>query len=166
MSVKRVAVAALVAILSWGSVTSGEEGEGSMLLDTVRAGRLAEVRSMLGKADLEARDAQGRTALLLATHANNVEIARALIDAGADVNAKDHIKDTPFLYAGAEGRDEILKLILATERQSSATPTVMAGPRLSRRPIMDTRQRWPSCFRQASTSTTSTISAGQLCWRR
>ena len=89
MSVKRVAVAALVAILSWGSAASGEEGEGSMLLDAVRAGRLAEVRSMLGKADLEARDAQGRTALLLATHANNVEIARALIDAGADVNAKD-----------------------------------------------------------------------------
>ena len=59
MSVKRVAVAALVAILSWGSVTSGEEGEGSMLLDTVRAGRLAEVRSMLGKADLEARDDSG-----------------------------------------------------------------------------------------------------------
>ena len=114
MSLKRMAVAAFVAILSWSSVASGEEKDEAMLLDAVRAGRLAEVRSMLGKADLEARDAQGRTALLLATHANNVEIARTLIDAGADVNAKDHIKDTPFLYAGAEGRDDILKLMLAT----------------------------------------------------
>lgn len=85
-----------------------------MLLDAVRSGDLAQVRLVIGQADLEARDSQGRTALLLATHADNVEIARALIDAGADVNARDGIKDTPFLYAGAEGRDEILKLILAT----------------------------------------------------
>lgn len=85
-----------------------------MLLDVVRAGDLAQVRLLAGKTDLEARDPQGRTALLLATHANDVEIARVLIEAGADVNAKDGLKDTPFLYAGAEGRDEILKLILAT----------------------------------------------------
>ncbi len=85
-----------------------------MLPNTVRAGDLAQVRLLAGKADLAARDTQGRTALLLATHADHVEIARVLIEAGADVNAKDGLKDTPFLYAGAEGRDEILKLILAT----------------------------------------------------
>ena len=36
-----------------------------------------------------------------------------LIEEGADVNAKDFIQDTPFLYAGAEGRIEILKMTLA-----------------------------------------------------
>lgn len=36
-----------------------------------------------------------------------------LTEAGADVNAKDNIQDTPYLYAGAEGRTEILKLLLA-----------------------------------------------------
>ena len=36
-----------------------------------------------------------------------------LIAAGADVNAKDNIHDTPYLYAAAEGRLEILRLILA-----------------------------------------------------
>lgn len=87
-----------------------------MLLDAVRAGDLAQVRLVAGNADLEVRDGQGRTALLLATHANDVEIAQALIGAGADVNAKDSIKDTPYLYAGAEGRDEILKSILASGR--------------------------------------------------
>ena len=117
MSLKLAALAALFAmVLSCGLAASEEGKEGMMLLDAVRAGKLMEVRSMLGKADLEARDGQGRSALLLATHANNVEIARALIDAGADVNARDAIKDTPYLYAGAEGRDEILKAILATGR--------------------------------------------------
>ncbi len=37
----------------------------------------------------------GRTPLLIATHANAVEAARVLIEAGADVNAKDSIQDTP-----------------------------------------------------------------------
>ena len=115
MSAKPAAVATLIAmLLSCSSAASEEERDGTMLLDAVRAGKLVEVRSILGQADLEARDAQGRTALLLATLANNIEIAQALIEAGADVNAKDAIKDTPYLYAGAEGRDEILKLILAT----------------------------------------------------
>ncbi len=64
----------------------------------------------------KARDAAKRTALLIATRADHVEIARVLIAAGADVNAKDNIRDTPFLYAGAEGRNEILRAILATGR--------------------------------------------------
>lgn len=63
--------------------------------------------------DLEARNAQGWTALMAATHANDVAMAALLISAGADVNARDNIKDTPYLYAGAEGRLEILRLTLA-----------------------------------------------------
>jgi uncharacterized protein len=77
-------------------------------------GELSEVRILLDHgAHIEARDSSGRTALLAATHGNRVDVARFLITQGADVNAKDAIQDTPFLYAGAEGRGEILKLTLA-----------------------------------------------------
>jgi uncharacterized protein len=96
-----------------GTVSAQEK---TMLLDAARTGDVSRVRDAVATADLEARDGEGRTALLLATRANDVEIARLLIAAGADVNAKDGIKDTPYLYAGAEGRDEILKMILATGR--------------------------------------------------
>lgn len=58
-------------------------------------------------ADLEARDASGRTPLLLATREDRVAVARRLIEAGADVSAKDAIQDTPYLYAAAEGRLQI-----------------------------------------------------------
>lgn len=68
---------------------------------------------------IEVRDSGGRTALLVATHADALDAARVLIAAGADVNARDDIKDTPYLYAGAEGRVEILKLLLA----AGARPT-------------------------------------------
>jgi ankyrin repeat protein len=44
---------------------------------------------------VKAKDARGRTALLAATHGNHVAAARALIAAGADVNAKDDIEDSP-----------------------------------------------------------------------
>lgn len=58
-------------------------------------------------------DVSGRTALMIATHANAVDAARVLIEAGADVNARDRLNDSPYLYAGAEGRLEILKMTVA-----------------------------------------------------
>lgn len=97
----------------------GKAGEETAmnLLDAVRAGEVETVRLLLSDgADIEMRDTDERTPLLLATRQDAVEIARLLIEAGADINAKDAIQDTPFLYAGAEGRDAILRMILATGR--------------------------------------------------
>jgi ankyrin repeat protein len=51
-------------------------------------------------------------ALIDATHRNDVEAARRLIAAGANVNAQNDNRDSAFLVAGAEGRLEILKLTL------------------------------------------------------
>lgn len=93
------------------------QGGDVSLLRAVSEGDAAAVRALIaGGADIETRDAEGRTPLMLATRANAVEIALRLIEAGADVNAKDGIDDTPFLYAGAEGRNAILRAILATGR--------------------------------------------------
>ena len=52
-------------------------------------------------------------ALIDATARNDIEAARRLIAAGANVNAQDENRDSAFLLAGAEGRLEILKLTLA-----------------------------------------------------
>lgn len=49
---------------------------------------------------------------MAATKARDTETARRLILAGADVNAKDDLQDSAFLYAGAEGLDDILILTL------------------------------------------------------
>jgi ankyrin repeat protein len=48
-------------------------------------------------------------------------VARALIGASANVNAKDQIQDSPYLYAGAEGRNEILKMTLAAGANLKST---------------------------------------------
>ncbi len=85
----------------------------ALIVASERGDAAAVTRLIEEGASIMARDGQGRTALLAATHANRVEAARILIAARADVNAKDNIDDTPFLYAGADGRDEILKMTLA-----------------------------------------------------
>ena len=82
---------------------------------------------MAGGADVEVRDGDRRTPLLLATRADQVAIARVLLEAGADPDAKDAIRDSAFLYAGAEGRTEILRMILEAA-PTCAAPTATAAP--------------------------------------
>ncbi|MBO0474312.1 ankyrin repeat domain-containing protein [Enterococcus ureasiticus] len=57
-------------------------------------------------------NAQGESPLLIATHQNFIGIAKMLIDAGADINLQDQISDSPYLYAGAQGKTEILTYML------------------------------------------------------
>lgn len=85
----------------------------SRLFDAASAGDAAAVRAAIAEgADLEARGAGGMTPLVAATKGNRVDAALALIDAGADVNAKDDIVDSAYLYAGARGHNEILRATL------------------------------------------------------
>lgn len=84
------------------------------LIAAASSGDVAAVSRLLRDgADVKARDASGRTALLAATQGNHVEVARLLIAAGSDVNAKDSSQDSPYLLAGARGHVEILRMVLA-----------------------------------------------------
>jgi ankyrin repeat protein len=44
---------------------------------------------------LETRDEEGRTPLSLAAESNGTEMVRFLLDAGADINSRDHIGWNP-----------------------------------------------------------------------
>lgn len=84
------------------------------LSDAVAAGDVAGVRAAVAAgADLEVRGSEGRTPLVEATKARRTEIAVLLLQAGADPNVQDDMEDSAFLYAGAEGLDEILRATLA-----------------------------------------------------
>jgi ankyrin repeat protein len=90
-------------------ITAAEQG------DTTNLRRL-----ILSGVNLNARDSRGRTALMAATHTNQIEPVQILLEAGADVDIQDGQLDNPFLYAGAEGLFEILKLTIA----AGADPTL------------------------------------------
>lgn len=83
------------------------------LLEAAASGRTAEVSRLIAQGvDLNPRDAQGRTPLLLAVAGNHVAVAKALLAAGADLNAQAANRDTPWLLAGAAGRSEIVAAMI------------------------------------------------------
>lgn len=102
-----------LAILT-GVMIMALNGAQASVIGAVEAGDHGQLSKALAAHEpLEARNAKGQTALLVAVWKNDLAAATLLIDAGADVNAFDQIKDSPYLVAGAQGRTDILRLILA-----------------------------------------------------
>lgn len=92
------------------------------LIDAASKGDVVSVRKLLTQgANVRARDATGRTALLAATYDNRIDVARTLIAAGADVNAQDELKNSAYLLAGARGYLDILKLTIAAGADLKST---------------------------------------------
>lgn len=89
------------------------------LLQAVEANNLEKAQDILKDSSypINETNEKGETPLLIATHKNYIEIAKAIINAGADVNKQDALQDSAYLYAGAQGKTEILAYIL-----ENATP--------------------------------------------
>ncbi|MFA6964063.1 ankyrin repeat domain-containing protein [Bosea sp. (in: a-proteobacteria)] len=101
------------AILGLMLMTTAAGATESALIDAAAAGRAGEVaRLVAAGAALEAQDAQGRSALLLAVAGNHVAVAHALLEAGASPNTQAANRDTPWLLAGASGRAEIIAAMM------------------------------------------------------
>lgn len=109
---------ALMLISACGNGTEGVPGTDSSQSGTVTTTTPSASSSPVSAGTvapdpaLEVRDSDGRTPLVVATKSRDTDSARKLILAGADVNAKDNLQDSAFLYAGAEGLDDILLLTL------------------------------------------------------
>lgn len=83
----------------------------SNLLKAVSERDIDLVKEILSsKSNLEIKDKNGRTALMIAAYNHDNKIAELLVAAGADVNAQDNMQNSPFLYAGAKGNVPLLKM--------------------------------------------------------
>lgn len=90
------------------------EDASAALLSAAAAGDVPAIeRALASGAQIETRDARGRTPVLLATTGGHVAAAQALIARGANVNAQDAQQDSAFLLAGARGLTEIVRAALA-----------------------------------------------------
>ena len=72
-------------------------------------------------AEINVRDVQGQTPVMIATYQHNTDIVRALLQAGADVNIRDNIKENPLLHAGAQGWLDILRLAIESHADTRLT---------------------------------------------
>jgi uncharacterized protein len=122
MNVKRVFICLLILFLigcqnsriSENSDSGGKsDNMNEQWFQAAQQGNKKEIMNLLEQdVDINSRDEQGRTAVMIATYSNDLETARVLIEKGADVNIRDNMENNPFLYAGAEGFLEIVKLTI------------------------------------------------------
>ncbi|HOV01162.1 MAG TPA: ankyrin repeat domain-containing protein [Dermatophilaceae bacterium] len=80
---------------------AAEVGDANAVAIALRAG-----------ANIEARDAHDRTALLLAATYDQIPVANVLVAMGANPNALDDRHDTPWLVTGVTGRVAMLEALL------------------------------------------------------
>jgi len=92
-----------------------------LLLAIQRGDREAIPKLLQEGADINVRDAQGRTPVMIATYQHNTKMVRELLQAGADINIRDNNKENPLLHAGAQGWLDILKLAIEAHADTSLT---------------------------------------------
>jgi len=82
--------------------------------DAVRSGNLEKIRTLLESHSewLNSPDQNRRTPLHLALESGHINIARHLIDQGADINLKDTDRATPLHNAAYLGNLEVVDLLL------------------------------------------------------
>lgn len=87
----------------------------TLLHIAAQRGRLDNVKFLLSYgANPDARDpGQGATPLHLCAEGNHVQVAEALLKAGADVHAKDRAGRTPLHVAAYWGAAEVARILLA-----------------------------------------------------
>jgi ankyrin repeat protein len=109
-SVTMLFVAMMVAAAAAGLLGADRVEASEPLRQAASRGDAPAVSRLIAAgARLDEKDAQGRTALLLAVAAGHDDAALALIAAGADIDAVATNRDTPWLLAGARGRTRMLQ---------------------------------------------------------
>jgi hypothetical protein len=89
--------------------------------DEVRKGNRETVELFLGAGvDMDARDEDGRTALMVASEGGELEIVKLLIKKGADVNSKDVSGYTALMYVAYNGNLDIAELLIRNKADVSA----------------------------------------------
>lgn len=115
-------------LAAWGATTP------SPVADAAMNGDLGSVKTLLGqKADVNAPQADGATAIQWAAYMNNLALADVLIKGGANVKLANHDGATPLSLAATNGSGPMIEKLLQAgadpnERQPNGeTPLMLAS---------------------------------------
>jgi uncharacterized protein len=104
-----------VSSLACGLLLASNAASGTELADAARHGKAADVRALIGsaaRAELDAPGRDGMTPLLWAAQANDLEIVRMLLGAGADANLGNRYGVTPLWLAATNRSPAVVALLL------------------------------------------------------
>ena len=94
-----------------GFAVAGDPGQN--LIDAAKRGDLAIVQLLLSKvADVNAKNDNGTTALIVASQAGHLNVVQALLAKGADVKAKRNDGVTALILASSEGHLDVVRMLL------------------------------------------------------
>src|SRR4029077_16048450 len=94
---------------------------GTTLIDAVKAGNRAAVRTLLTPAAVKSAEADGMTALHWAVRGDDLDTAQLLIRSGADVSAANRYGITPLSLAAANGNAAITRALLKAGANANAS---------------------------------------------
>ena len=105
----------LTLILIMGSIAGSRAGNLDFFVEEVRKNRIDEVRTLiLQGVDVNSRDVFGdNSGLHWAASLGLAEMARLLIDNGADLDIRNHDRNTPLHWAAVEGQKELVVILIA-----------------------------------------------------
>jgi len=106
--------AGLTLVLTLGAICGSRADDLDFFVEAVRKNRIDEVRTLLLKGvDVNSRDVFGDNAgLHWAASLGLAEMARLLIDNGADVNIRNEEGYTPLHWAAGEGQKELVVILI------------------------------------------------------
>jgi len=121
-SVRRYAC--LIAIAAGAVGLGAAGGNGIRVVEAVKQGNMAAVKTLIAqKADVNAAEADGMTALHWAVRANDLPTVQLLLRAGAKVNTASRYGMTPILLAAQNGDPAVVAALLkAGADPNSALP--------------------------------------------
>jgi ankyrin repeat protein len=92
------------------------------LINAVKSNDLELFSALLNKNDVHQKDEFGKTALAYAAANGNEYMINCILQAGADINARDNLNKTPLMYAVSKaGNLKIVELLL----EAGANPSVI-----------------------------------------
>ncbi len=124
MRLKYALIPSLIALLPLVTLRAAE-APASAVADAAMNGDAAAVRSLIQhRADVNAPQADGATALHWAAYRNDLDIAAALIAAGANVKAANREGATPLSMAAENGSTRMIEMLL----KAGASPNERRQP--------------------------------------